>query len=168
MKACRQPRAGLTALSTTTALALACGAAFAAPQDPARVDGTQARDPAAVFAAPPPRTSQRPASRGAGLLSGQSWHRIAPLAPDRYRQAYGRSDVRDRLGRTYASSGPEGQSGWLGGLLSSGDASTGQDLRLQQGVRAAQDAMDEMGRQLMPAVQRLQRSFDEGLDQAQP
>jgi hypothetical protein len=168
MKTCRLPRAGWTALSTTFALALACATAIAAPQDPARVDGAQARDPAAVFAAPPPRASQRPASRGAGLLSGQSWHRIAPLAPDRYRQAYGRADVRDRLGRTHATSGPEGQAGWLEGLLSSGDASTGQDLRLQQGVRAAQDAMDEMGRQLMPALQNLQRGFDEGLEQAQP
>ena len=60
------------------------------------------------------------------------------------------------------------QSDWLGGLPSPGSASTGRDLRLQQGMRAAQDAMDAMGRQLMPALQDLQRGFDEGLQQAQP
>jgi hypothetical protein len=168
MQACRLPRAGLTALFTTTALALACAAASAAPQDPARVEGPQARDPAAVFASPPPRTSPRPASPGAGLLPGQPWQLLAPLAPDRYRQAHDRIGVRNRQRRTHASLGPDSQSGWLGGLLSPRSASTGRDLRLQQGMRAAQDAMDEMGRQLMPALQDLQRGFDEGLQQAQP
>jgi hypothetical protein len=168
MQACRLPWAGLTARFTTTALALACAAASAAPQDPARVEGPQARDPAAVFASPPPRTSPRPASPGAALLPGQPWQRLSPLAPDRYRQAHGRIGVRDRQWRTHASLGPDSQSGWLGGLLSPRSASTGRDLRLQQGMRAAQDAMDEMGRQLMPALQDLQRGFDEGLQQAQP
>ncbi|WP_027081195.1 hypothetical protein [Luteimonas mephitis] len=167
MQASTMRRTELAALSTTTALALACAAAVAAPRDPARVDGAQVRDPAAVFAAPA-RAQPRPASHGTGLLSRQPWHRVAPLAPDRYRQAHGRADVRDRPDRTYPAFRPDRQSGWLDGLLSSGNAPAGRDLRLQQGVRAAQDAMDEMGRQLMPALQDLRRGFDEGLEQAQP
>lgn len=141
MQASTMRRTELAALSTTTALALACAAAVAAPRDPACVDGAQVRDPAAVFATPA-RAPQRPASRGAGL--------------------------RDWPGRTHASFEPGRRPGWLDGLLSSGNAPAGQDPRLQQGVRAARDAMDEMGRQLKPALEDLQRGFDEGLERAQP
>jgi hypothetical protein len=165
-------------------LSMAAPLAFAAPQDPARVDGSQAADPAAVFARPAraQRASLLPGTSAprqdstlgqlvqkSGLLSGDASHRIEPLSPERYRQAYGNADVRSRLGRTYAIGNPDrsGSGSWLQQLLSPQDRQAGQqDLTLQQGMRTAQDAMDEMGRQLMPALRDIKRDFDSGLDRA--
>ena len=42
----------------------------------------------------------------------------------------------------------------------------GRNLDLQQGMRTAQDTMDAMGRQLMPALRDLKRNFDAGLERA--
>lgn len=151
--------AAAAALTTALALALTCSVAVAAPQDPARVDGAHGHDPAAVSAASPPHE----ASRDGGLLSADAWQRIVPRTSDRDRQAH----AAVRSPSTYPSSASGRQSGWLDQLLSPDDAAPRQDMRLQQGVRAAQGAMDEMGRQLMPALRELQRDFDEGLEQAQ-
>ena len=158
-------------LPLAVVLSLAAPVAIAAPQDPARVDGPQPADRAAVFAQPASparhaasvRTMQPP-----GLLSGDAWHRIAPLSPDRYRQAYGDADVRSRLGRTYYSgaSHPSGSGDWLRQLMAPRVGQPGQNLKLQQGMQTAQDAMDAMGRQLMPALRDLKRDFDAGLERA--
>lgn len=162
-------------------LSLAAPIAVAAPQDPARVDGSSTADPAAVFpqAARTQRASglsQAMAPRTgstldrilphAGRQSGQAWQGIAPLTPGRYRQAYGNADVRARLGRTYAVGSSNPTASWLQQLLSPQDGRSQQDLTLQQGVRTAQDAMDEMGRQLLPALRDIKREFDDGLDRA--
>jgi hypothetical protein len=159
-------------------LSLAAPVGIAAAQDPARVDGSQVADPAAVFARPArPQPSSgltrtlapRQDSMLGQLFSSETPHGIAPLSPESYRQAYGNADVRSRLGRTYSSglSGTSGSGNWLQQLMAPGDGrQQGQDLSLQQGMRTAQDAMDEMGRQLMPALRDLKREFDSGLQRA--
>lgn len=154
-------------LPLAVVLSLAAPVAISAPQDPARVDGPQPADPAAVFSQPasPPRHA---ASVRTMQLSGDAWHRIAPLSPDRYRQIYGDADARWRLGRTYSSgaSDPSGSGGWLRQLMAPRGGQPGRDLDLQQGMRTAQDAMDAMGRHLVPALRDLKRDFDAGLERA--
>ena len=158
-------------LPLAVVLSLVAPVAIAAPQDPARVDGPQPADPAAVFsqpASPARHAASIRTMQPSGLLSGDAWHRIAPLSPDRYRQAYGNADVRSRLGRTYSSgaSDPSGPGGWLRQLMAPHGDQPGRDLDLQQGMRTAQDTMDAMGRQLMPALRDLKRDFDAGLERA--
>lgn len=145
-------------LPLSVLLALAAPMACAAPQDPARVDGSQVADPAAVFAGPAPA----PAS----MEPGRGWNGgIPPLTPERYRQAYGSSDIRARLGRTY-SSGVSNEPGWLQPLLSTQNGQPAQGDTLRQGMQTAQDAMDAMGRQLLPALQDLKHDFDAGVERA--
>lgn len=141
-----------TAAALAPALALTCSIAGAAPQDPARVDGTHGYDPAAVSAAPP--------ADDGGLLSADAWQRFRANAD-------GGAGARPRSKFVDPPSARDSRSGWLDQLLSPDDTAADTDLRLQRGVRAAQEAMDGMGRQLMPALRDLQRDFDEGLQQAQ-
>lgn len=144
-------------LSLSVLLALAAPMAGAAPQDPARVDGSQVADPAAVFASPAPARVELARTRDGG---------IPPLTLERYRQAYGSSDIRARLGRTYATGSASNGSDWLQQLLSTQNGMGAQDATLRQGMQTAHEAMDAMGRQLLPALRDLKRDFDTGVERA--
>lgn len=147
----------LSRTAAAAALALACSAALAG-QDPARVDGAYDHDPAAVSTAPPSHGTMR-----GGLSPADAWQSFGALAPRDGRHAGGGTGVPGRWEFPHPSSARGGRPGWLDQWLPPADA----DPRLQRGMRAAQEAMDGMGRQLMPALRDFQRDFDEGLQQAQ-
>lgn len=190
------------------AMATAIPTAFAAPQDPARIDGAADVDIADVSATPqissswaeptqqpPPDTVPQQAAPGAESPLAQQWRELTTRSPQDYEEAYGNANVRARLGRVY-SAGAE--SGGLGGIGGIGDALSlqgglqgGQDLqalaaRMLSGqndygsaeglnisggnateiMQSLQGVVNDISRQLMPALQDAKRDFDGALNQA--
>lgn len=193
------------------AMAAAIPTAFAAPQDPARIDGGSSVDIADVSATPqissswtqvpaqPPSPDAAPQQAAPGATAAESplaeqWRQLTTRSPQDYEEAYGNANVRARLGRVY-SAGAE--TGGLGGVGSLGDALSlqgglqGQDLQALaaqmlsgQGslgsagglnisggnateiMQSLQGVVNDISRQLMPALQDAKRDFDGALNQA--
>jgi len=166
---------------------LAMSGAHAAPQDPARIDGAQTHDPAAVFSAPavqPSRSGSWASKANALVPEGGMVDRamqqasgalnkygMRQLTDDDYRAAYGNGNIRERLGRTYAGGGS-------GDLYAGGQGTSWLERMMQDGgdgianadwsrnTESLQQTMDEFSRQLMPALRDFRDSVSDGLDRA--
>ncbi|WP_242108641.1 hypothetical protein [Luteimonas aquatica] len=174
---------------------LAIAAAHATPQDPARVDGTAGHDPADVFAAPAapaqrilPRRASAPTSASAATYGvdtaalHRQWRELTTRPPQDYEAAYGNANIRQRLGRTYAGTGGgvngnafslqgsqiqalsgrlfSGQNGAMPGLGNLDNADAARIMHSLQGTA------NDIGRQLMPALQDARRELDVELNRA--
>jgi hypothetical protein len=194
------------------AMATAIPTAFAAPQDPARIDGASSVDTADVSATPQisssswaevpaqqpsPDTVPQQVAPGAPAAESplaEQWRQLTTRSPQDYEAAYGNANVRERLGRVYSAGAETNGLGGIGDSLSLQgglQGLQGQDLQAlaarmlsgQNGLGSAeglnisggnateimqslQGVVNDISRQLMPALQDAKRDFDGALNQA--
>lgn len=194
------------------AMATAIPTAFAAPQDPARIDGASSVDTADVSATPQisssswaevpvqqpsPDTVPQQVAPGAPAAESplaEQWRQLTTRSPQDYEAAYGNANVRERLGRVYSAGAETNGLGGIGDSLSLQgglQGLQGQDLQAlaaqmlsgQNGYGSAeglnisggnateimqslQGVVNDISRQLMPALQDAKRDFDGALNQA--
>ena len=176
-------------------LAVCClgSAAHAAPlQDPANVDAAHAPDPAYISQRRAPASSSSGPSSWLSSFLPSSKNSRAPrtanarprrdegmpsLTSDDYRQAYGTSDIRARLGRVYNAGGTSSATGygergmdWVNQLSSNWGSSvggmSGNMGSLSETTHPIRNAVDDISRQLMPALQDMRNNVQSELDQA--
>lgn len=132
-------------------------AVSAGPQDPARVDGTSAYDPASSSAprmrsiAPSP--APMPARDDRSLA--EQWSALTTVAPEQYQRAYGDAQILQRFSTSEAP-----------------PASTAAGVPQQEipglDPRAMQQASDEFARTLKPVLQKLRQDVDTELRRGSP
>lgn len=155
-------RLGVNSIAAFLLLALA-PAVSAGPQDPARVDGTSAYDPASSSARPMRSVAPSPSPSPAPTMAparderslAEQWSALTTVTPEQYRRAYGDPQILQRFSTSEAPSA---------------SAAAGVPQQEIPGLdpRAMQQASDEFARTLKPVLQKLRQDVDTELRRGSP